>query len=818
MHAAVRRLSHSKLPPDFELRLHSGVHAGLVFASERHAASGYDLVGDTVNTASRLCAFAGRDELWVSQSTLEGMLELFDTEPARLLQLKGKKSPLAACRVVRRSNVADRFAASRRRGLTPLIGREQALGVLNEELVAAGKGRARVISIVGSPGLGKTRVLAEFRERCLQGRSFTSGGCSDAPNSKPLQPFRHMLWQLLGLESDAPRAQVVEALAICLHSLGIELAHQTALLHLLGFESLGELGTEPELVQQALVHALHTVFGAWCRRGPLVLIFDDWQWADDASRHALGNILRLTAATPVLFIVASRDQDDPLLAQHPHLELQPFTGEEAAKAIAELLPHVLDLGIKGAIFKRSGGNPLFLEELCRANGGAVSDEELVDERVPTTLRGIIQARVKRLPEDLAHVLRAAAVIGNEVPVWLLTRVADCSNQHPPIERLVQADLLFVLEPDRLYRFKHSTTREVVYESVRLPDRRRLHQSAASALEAHAREAELPLPLEALAYHAAGAGDYERAAHFAELAGDAAIASSSLDRARQHFRLALDALAKLGLDPVRRGRFIVLVEKWASGSLYSPSPEHIGLLERARELALEAKDEGATARAEYWLGWFYYALGEQANSITYSRAALARACETDARLACQLLLNLGQSFAAACAYDDAIEHLEKGLASKRRFAHKSNGRPTAERRTPLGMAYALASKGLLHGDRGEFERGYECFRECLCALENTTHAVEGSCLGILGMVQLLQGHWAEALETAGRAQATAERVNGPYVFAMSKTVSGYARWMLQRHEHALDELRHAVSWLEQRKIGLYLSFNYGYLADALAASG
>ena len=104
------------------------------------------------------------------------------------------------------------------------------------------------------------------------------------------------------------------------------------------------------------------------------------------------------------------------------------------------------------------------------------------------------------------------------------------------------------------------------------------------------------------------------------------------------------------------------------------------------------------------------------------------------------------------------------------------------------------------------------------LERTGHAVEGSCLGILGMVQLLQGRWQESLNTARRAQATAERVNGPYVFAMSKTVSGYARWILERSKEALDELRHAVTWMEGRGIGLFISFNYGYLAEALVAAG
>lgn len=820
MHAAVRALGvQVHLPSGFELRLHSGLHAGLVFASERQAAKGYDLVGDAVNTAARLCAHANRDELWVSEPTIESVRELFETAPAEPLQLKGKKAPLLACHVLGRSAVLDRFAASRHRGLTPLIGREHALAIMGEGLGVASTGSFRVINIIGNPGIGKTRVLAEFRERHLRGRRYAVGGCSNVPNTKPLQPFRDLLWHLLGLTHDAPKARVVDAFSTCLSELTPELAaHEAALYHLLGFDAHEQLPSNPELVQQSLVLALCALVRACCQSELLTLIIDDWQWADDASRLALGHLMRLEAATPLLLVIASRDRADPLLASHPHLELQPFTGEEAAKAIAELLPRPLDLGVRQALFLRSGGNPLFLEELCRSNADAVSHEELVDGRVPTTLRGIIQARVERLPEELAHVLRAAAVIGNEIPAWLLENVADCASQDPRIEGLVRADLLFVVEPESSFRFKHSTTREVVYEAVRLPERRRLHEAAAFALENHAKSAGLPEPHEALAYHAAGAGNHERALHFAELAGDAAIASSSLDRARHHYRLALEALERLGLDEPRERRFIALVEKWASGSLYNPSPEHIDLLERAHQRATRVRDLVATARAEYWLGWFYYALGEQERAVRYTRSALARAREAnDERLTGQLLLNLGQCLVAACEYDEATEHLDAGLVIKRQVGSQP-GKRVSSGRTPLGTAYALASKGLLHGDRGEFELGYACFENGLGAIEKRGNAVEGSCLGMLGMVQLLQGRWDEALETADRAQATAERVNGPYVFAMSRTVSGYARWMMERNEAALEELKHAVTWLEDRKIGLYISFNYGYLAEALASAG
>jgi tetratricopeptide (TPR) repeat protein len=355
--------------------------------------------------------------------------------------------------------------------------------------------------------------------------------------------------------------------------------------------------------------------------------------------------------------------------------------------------------------------------------------------------------------------------------------------------------------------------------VRLPERRRLHAKIAAVLERHALEAEQPPPYEELSYHLAASGDHGRAARFAELAGDRASASSSLDHARQYYRSALDALQKLTQTPELERQWIAVFDKWAAASLYSPSQEHLALIRRAGELSLRLKDLPSAARAEYWLSWFSYALGDLALATKYCRSALARAeAAHDQRLAGQLLLSLGQTLAASGEYGEALAHLAAGLETKRRSYRSKPETLRQERRAPLAFAYALACKGLVHGDLGQFSEAYDCFDEALETLRGTGHAVEGSCLGLLGMVLLLQGRWREALETATRAQATAERVNGPYVFAMSRTVSGYARWMTTRDPEALAELLQAAKWLEGRGIGLFISFNYAYLADALASAG
>ncbi|HEX6272286.1 MAG TPA: AAA family ATPase, partial [Polyangiaceae bacterium] len=791
------------------------------FAHRREGSEGYDLIGDAVNTAARLCSCAGQGELLVTELAIQGLTEMFETEAVDALSLKGKKEPVPARRVLGRSDVATRFAASLRRGLSPLVGREEALERLERALAASERNGLRLVTIVGSPGIGKTRTLAELKRRIPAGVRVLEG-CSEDRPAAALQPFIEMVRELFGLGASFRRMEAVDVIDRVLGDLGPAVSiSRSVLLHLLGVGSLDSASTNPDEARQSFVSSLVGLFGALSKQGRLVLVLDDWHWADDLSRQVLGRLLRELRDTPTLVLVGSREAGDPLLTVGEIVELKPLTHDQSARVIASILPYSFDLGLSRAIHDQSGGNPLFLEELCRAlpSEAPSGEEDVVGGRIPGTGRGIIRVRTERLAEAPARVLRASSVIGGEVPSWLLARVLDVPDLEQSLEVLVQRDLVQPPNAQGTFRFKHWTTREVVYEAVRLPERRELHGAIARALEDHAASSSLPPPYEALARHWAGSGDHARAASYAERAGDRAAASSSLDCARLQYRIALDAIDKLGLDGERAERWVRMVDKWAAACLYSPAEEQLLLIQRAGNLALQLGDTTSAARAEYWLGWFSYTLGNLEVSVRHCREALERARAIgDERLATQISLNLGQSLAAAGDYPEALIHFDSSLDVKRRTGRSHPHKTREGRRVPQGFAYALACKALVHGDLGQFSKAYACFDEAFEVLRDSGHAVEGSCLGVLGMVQLMQGEWKDALDSAVRAQATAERVNGPYVFAMSKTVSGYARFMLNRAPDAISELLHAVRWMENRGARLFISFNHAYLSDALLAVG
>jgi tetratricopeptide (TPR) repeat protein len=137
---------------------------------------------------------------------------------------------------------------------------------------------------------------------------------------------------------------------------------------------------------------------------------------------------------------------------------------------------------------------------------------------------------------------------------------------------------------------------------------------------------------------------------------------------------------------------------------------------------------------------------------------------------------------------------------------------------VGGAYAIGCLALVKGDRGEFGAAHVHIQEALTIVRDTGNAVEGSLYGLLGMIQLWQGSWQDALQTAARGRATGERVNGHYVLAMCEALASYARWRLDRSLLALDALAKAVEWLERRDINLYLSFCSGHLARAELEAG
>src|SRR5579859_545131 len=271
VHAGVRELTTNLPIGAPEVRLHSGIHAGLVLLKDGDVVRGrFEMRGDATNIASRLSSLAGPDEIMASQATLGADMHFFEVGESREVTLRGRVEPLAVHWITGRGPMAHRFATRARRGVAPFTGRREALDRLSLRLREACSGDNRMVAVVGPPGLGKTRLANELLDRTTTaGLEVYRGYCEAYLGARPLQPFLQVLDQV-GL--------------------------------------VGGAGVDTAALLANPGDGFRALFDSLTRAAPVALFIDDWQWADDASRSVLDG-LRDVRGRGLFILLASRPFD-----------------------------------------------------------------------------------------------------------------------------------------------------------------------------------------------------------------------------------------------------------------------------------------------------------------------------------------------------------------------------------------------------------------------------------------------------------------------------------------------------------------------------
>jgi class 3 adenylate cyclase/tetratricopeptide (TPR) repeat protein len=553
--------------PEFELKhgtrpqLRIGLNSGTAIVGQVQAGAdaAITVLGDAVNLAKRLESLAQPNSVYMSETMyrlVQGMVE------ASLVgghSIKGKSEAQTAYRLYAMRPGVTRFEAAMGRGLSGFVGRERELEVLEQALTEA-HSKLRVIALIAEPGMGKSRLLHEFRQRIGgEQTSILTGHCSPDGQETAFLPFLEVVRHAFRIAAGDTEQEIAQKLEMGLTALDLRsMLNIALLLHLLGLKSPnGALaGLDGALIGLRTRELLLRLLEARCRVSAVILVIEDLHWIDSISEELLGQIIRDVAQLPVLVIHSARPEYRPPWRNSQSvtaLHLEPLPAGEIRRLVqARLGAKVLPDALVRQVAERAEGNPLFAEEILsfltergvlRFTSGKVEfDLAAVAAALPASVQSLLTARVDRLAPKERRLLQAAAVIGRRFDKSLLASLVNYGDDLDPYLAVMQAlDLIHSERDSSDYSFKHALVRDALYESLLTDARTELHSLIADEIELRSNNRLIEVA-EALAHHYSQTKRADKAFTYLSMAGSKNLNVYSLTEAESHFSAAI-ALAE-----------------------------------------------------------------------------------------------------------------------------------------------------------------------------------------------------------------------------------------------------------------------------------
>ena len=634
------------------LSMHTGINTGLVVTGEVDMEKGtHGVAGDTINLAARLSSLSGPDQIVVGPATHSQAQRFFTFEPLGPSKVKGKAEPIEIYKVLSPKEKPSK--THRPLGLRAnLIGRTKEMGQLEEAAESLHKGKGSIISIYGEAGTGKSRLVEELRAASdLQKIQWQDGHAYAYSQNIPYFPLIDLLSRAFQIEENDPSEKIREKVESGVEDLVGK--REDLILYVGGLFSLSypeEEDVSPEFWRARLHDAIRVIFSAMARRTPTVICFEDLHWSDPSFLELLRSTL-LESTDPVLFLCTYRPPFNLFAGREPtaltkpyhEIRLQDLSPSETQNMVGSLLKtESVPTELRQFIEKTVEGNPFYLEEvinnlidsetLSRDNGGWKLTRPIGESEIPSTIHGVISARLDRLEKETKRILQEASVIGRAFLYDILERVADLKDR---IDRclngLEQLDLIRVrsLEPDLQYIFKHALTQEVAYNGLLKRERQEIHERIALVIEQlfHYR---LPEFYETLAFHFKQGKSTLKAIDYLMKSGEKSLGRYAVEEAHQYYNEAYDILTnKPDKTKEEEDLLINLLIKWALVFYYRGDFKGLTDLLRAHEALAQALDDKARLGIFYaWLGFALWGREEIRGSYQYLRKALELGEEID----------------------------------------------------------------------------------------------------------------------------------------------------------------------------------------------
>ncbi len=819
------------------LAMHTGINTGVVVTGEINLEKGiHGVLGDTINIASRLCSLAKPDEIIIGHETYheaEGYFHLEEMEPATV---KGKAEPLRIYKVL-----SAREAPSKTHRLSglraELIGRRVEMGQLQEAVENLKEGIASIFSIVGDAGTGKSRLIEEFRDTLnLEEIQWREGHAYAYSQNIPYFPLIDLLnraWQIReGDHPDDVRLKV-ERGAGALIGERKDLIPYVGSLYALFYQEIEQVS--PENRKARLHEAIQLILASLCKRAPTIIHIEDLHWADPSSIELLQNIIA-DLRYPVFFLCIYRppfslftSHQAGSIKSYNEIRLQDLSPSEAQDMVGSLLmTDTIPKQLRTFIRDKAEGNPFYLEEvinslietdvLIKDNGSWELTRPLTEKDIPSTVQGVISARLDRLERETKRILQEASVIGRAFLYEILTRISDLKDYiDRSLINLEHLDLIKTrsLQPDLEYIFKNALTQEVVYNGLLIKERRSIHEKIGFVMEElfHDRLSEF---YEILAYHYSLSENAQKACEYLKLSGDKAVRSYAHPEAIRFYQEALKVLdAQLESEETRREKLgiylSIIIPMWFMG--YTEGP--LEILHKAESLAQKLSDEESLVTVYGRIGHYHSFKGNISLATEYSekcfdvaeRIGSIELMAQSARDICLLHLTSGNFLKIVELSRRTLPSLEEHHREKYLYAGAN--------------VYSTLSGycGMSLGFLGEFAKGKIILEKGLQNAWKTDNRNDTGWVEICHFtLSFSEGDGDSAVDHAQKAIKCFEEAGSEFIVGFTWAVLGAGYYLRGEYETAREHVDKGLGIQEKIGIPFQRAWSLWFLALILCAAG
>lgn len=841
MQATIKRHAQMVRRADgVEVQIRAGLSSGEVVVStiNNDLRMDYITVGKTAHLAARMEQIATPGTIRLTEDTLRLAHGFINVRSLGLVPIKGLKQPINVYELTGVLTPRSRFHSTAKRGLTRFVARENELEVLHEALALTATGRGQVRTIVGEPGLGKSRIVWELAHshRVDDWLVLQAGAVSYRKTTSYL-PIVDLLKGYFGVEESDDSTTICEKLTRKLLALDRALqVHLPALLALLDVPSNDPHWSEldPPQRRRRTMDALKELLLRESEVQPLLLVIEDLHWIDPETQAALDALVESLSDDKIFLLVNCRPEYQQRwqhLDYYAAITLDPLPTASAERFLLALLGTDGDLKqLKQTLIAKTGGNPFFIEESVRAlveigaltgkHGTYQPAKQLPEIQVPGTVQAVLAARIDRLSLTDKTLLQTASILGRYVPLNLLQSIADVTEDQlkAAIERLQAAEFLNEsgLLPGVEYSFKHALTHEVAYGSLLQDRRRALHMRVVETIEQTYPD-RLIEHVDRLAHHALLGEDWAKAVAYLQKAGAKAFARSAHHEAVRLFKEALAVLPHLPetketLEQAIDLRFdlrnaLLPLAEWGSIEKY---------LEDAEVLARNLGDQRRLASVSGYMAGLHLNTTCQASAIR----AFAREIEAIGRTLDDVPLQIaGQYYRVWLGALTGDHRGNEKLC--RELLNALSGDLSLTRlglvAYPSVVSHAFLARAL--AELGELSKGGELGHEAIRLAEEFDHSFSliWACLN-LGHLERVRGDFKKAEKLVEHAAALSQEWNMAYLTPITLATLGSVYVASGRIEDGVSSLERALDGYASSGIGYMLALSLVYLGEAKLFAG